>query len=249
MTTRVDDIRALRMKESTGWFPAGATFGKALLTLSDGAFKLFAYLCLAADRRTGRFETTQRELARVLGKSRRIIGSYVAELDRNQICHVRQGANQFARTLFEITDEYWPYEKCNDTSAPTSEKIRFLQAVRETLLSIACGPGKFTGSDERTAGRMESDGVPLVVVQDAIFLGACRKYVSWLNGGSAEPIGTLRYFEPIVAELREQQLSDGYREHLRIQSTHYGERWRLAKASDDALREGYPDMASIEIVR
>ena len=249
MATQVDDIRPPRLKRSTGWFAAGETFGQALLTLSDGAFKLFVYICLAADRRTGRFETTQRELARALGKSRRIIGSYVTELDRNRICHVRQGANQFARTLFEITDEYWPYEKRDDTSPPTPEKTRFLQAVRETLLSIACGPGKFTGSDARTASQMQADGVPLAVVQDAILLGACRKYASWLNGGSAKPIGTLRYFEPIVAELRQQQLPDGYREHLQIQSTRYGERWTLAKVSDGAPTGGYLDKGGPENVR
>src|SRR2546427_10344233 len=55
------------LKEPTGWFAAGRSFRQALTLLSDGAFKLFAYICLEADRRTGRFETTQRELAQALG--------------------------------------------------------------------------------------------------------------------------------------------------------------------------------------
>jgi hypothetical protein len=243
-----DDVRP-KLKESTGWFAAGATFRRAMLALSDGAFKLFAYVCLEADRRTGRFETTQRELARALGKSRRIIGSYVAELDRKGTCQIRPGANQFARTLFEIADEYWPYERHHTVRAGTPDTTRFVQAIRETFLSIACGPGKFTAADARTASQMETDGVPLSVVQDAILLGACRKYISWLNGGPAEPIGSLRYFEPIVAELRQQQLPPDYREHLRIQSARYGTRWALAQGGNGRLAGGYPDKGGSEIVR
>lgn len=239
------------LKEPSGWFAAGRSLRQALTLLSDGAFKLFAYLCLEADRRTGRFETTQRELAQALGKSRRAIGSYVAELDRNKICHVRQGANQFARTLFEIADEYWPYESHAADSSASREMTTYVRAVRETFLSIACGSGKFTGSDVRTASQMHVDGVPLSTVEDAILLGACRKYISWLNGASDEPIGSLRYFEAIVAELRQQQVSADYREHLRTQCTRYGARWKLAKAGNGTLPGGYPvsDMASTEIVR
>jgi len=236
------------LKEPTGWFAAGRSFRQALTLLSDGAFKLFAYICLEADRRTGRFETTQRELAQALGKSRRIIASYVAQLSDKGVCRVRPGANQFARTLFEVADEYWPYERhVPDSSAAKTET--YVQAVRETFLSIACGPGKFTVSDARTASHMQADGVPLSVVQDAILLGACRKYVSWLNGGSAEPIGSLAYFEAIVAELRQQRLPADYREHLRAQSARYGARWKLARAGNGTVQGGCPDMGSTEIVR
>jgi hypothetical protein len=45
----------LSLKQTTGWFPAGDAFRKALAMLSDGAFKLFAYLCLETDKRTGTY--------------------------------------------------------------------------------------------------------------------------------------------------------------------------------------------------
>jgi hypothetical protein len=57
----------LSLKQTTGWFPAGDAFRKALAILSDGAFKLFAYLCLEARHR--RFQTTHKELAFAMGKS------------------------------------------------------------------------------------------------------------------------------------------------------------------------------------
>lgn len=40
----------LRLKEPTGWFAAGSGFQRAITELSDGAFKLFAYLCLLLRR-------------------------------------------------------------------------------------------------------------------------------------------------------------------------------------------------------
>jgi len=40
----------LSLKESSGWFAAGASFRRALTVLSDGAFRLFALICLEADR-------------------------------------------------------------------------------------------------------------------------------------------------------------------------------------------------------
>jgi hypothetical protein len=44
----------LMIKQSTGWFAAGWAFGNAMTALSDAAFKVFAWLCLNADRRNGR---------------------------------------------------------------------------------------------------------------------------------------------------------------------------------------------------
>jgi hypothetical protein len=251
MTIQVIDNR-VKLKEPTGWFAAGATFRRALLTLSDGAFKLFAYICVETDRQTGRFETTQRELARVLGKSRRSVGSYSTELETNGICRIHTGANQFARTVFEITEEYWPYQSRVSDPLPAAQETTYVQAVRKMFLSIACTSSKFTNSDARVASQMQIDGVPLSVVQDAILLGACRKYIAWLNRSSAEPIvpiGSLRYFTPIVAELCRRPLPLGYREHLQIHNARYGSRWKTATGSNSAPYGGYPDMASTEIVQ
>ena len=36
----------MSLKETTGWFAAGNAFRKALGLLSDGAFRLFAHICL-----------------------------------------------------------------------------------------------------------------------------------------------------------------------------------------------------------
>ena len=97
--------RTLQLKQQGGWFAAGDGFRRAVGLLSDGAFKLFAWLCMEADRHTGRLESTHIGLARAVGKSKRAIGIYVAELERKGVCRVQTGTNQYARTCFEMCDE------------------------------------------------------------------------------------------------------------------------------------------------
>src|SRR4029434_9449392 len=65
---------------------------------------------------TGQHQATQMELAVGLGKSRRIIGSYIAELQERGICKVQLARNQYERIILKICDDYCPYER-NERSA------------------------------------------------------------------------------------------------------------------------------------
>lgn len=215
----------LRLKEPIGWWAAGESFRNALTALSDGGFKLFAYLCLQADRRTGRFQATQRELAAALGKSRRILGTYVAELQAKAICNVRAGKNQFAPTIFEISDAYWPYHRSAEASPPAEEKT-YVTSVREWFLGLGCAKEQFGAADVETARTLQHRGIALAVVQDALLVGACRKWTSWLNGAAPEPIGSLRYFEPLIAELLEQPFPPGYSSYLRRKNEQFAQTWK-----------------------
>ena len=47
----------MKLKHAHGWFAAGPEMARAMALLSDGAFKLFVYLCLQADRETGRMSS------------------------------------------------------------------------------------------------------------------------------------------------------------------------------------------------
>jgi len=44
----------LQLKQPTGWFAAGREIAEALTLLPDPAFRLYLYICLNADRHTGR---------------------------------------------------------------------------------------------------------------------------------------------------------------------------------------------------
>jgi hypothetical protein len=204
----------LSLKETTGWFAAGNAFRKALMLLSDGAFRLFAHICLEADRKTGRFQATHKELATALGKSKRAIGTYVAELVSKGVCLLKTGKNQFAATAFEITDTYWPYRRA-DNGPESAEQQVYVNSIRENFLRIGCTSGHFGASDMVSALKMYQRGIPLTVIEDAILMGACRKYSSWLEGQALEPIQSFSYFLSLIEEIQEKPFPPGYSENLR----------------------------------
>ena len=240
---------SLRLKEPCGWFAAGASFRKALRILSDGAFKLFAHVCLEANRRTGRLEITQVELAKAIDKSRRIVGKYVKELERKEVCTVRSGRNQHARTCFEIRENYWPYRRTQEaasTDVPLAD--RYVNAIKNRFLAIGCTVGKFSARDVELAQDLQRRGIPLETVQDALLMGAVRKYASWFNGGSLQPIGSLAYFAALIAETQDRPFPEGYREYLEVKVVKFAREWaeKSAKARENG---GCLGMATARIVQ
>ncbi|MBP1598663.1 MAG: hypothetical protein H6Q05_4040 [Acidobacteria bacterium] len=215
----------LVLKETAGgWFAAGSACRKAASLLSDGAFKLFFHICLEADRRTGSFRASYKELAAALGKSKRAIGIYVAELERKAICRVHQGTNQFAATTFTISDSYWPYH-CPDIPPASPHETAYVNAVREWFLSLGCVSGKFGAADQEIVRQMHRRSIPLAVIENAMLLGACRKYSSWLQGQALEPILSVRYFESLIAEIQKESLPPGYSGYLRKKIRQLTDMW------------------------
>jgi hypothetical protein len=239
----------LSLKEPTGWFAASDSFRKALSLLSDGPFRLFAYLCLEADRRSGRFRATHKELAAALGKSKRAIGAYVAELETKRTCRVVAGKNQFAKTMFEICDEYWPYHRTG-CAIETPEQEAYVEFVRDLFLSLGCGSGKFGAAEVAASKGLQKRGIPLAVIEEAMLMGACRKYTSWFEGRALEPIRGLSYFEPLIAEIQEKPFPPGYSAYLRMKVRQFAEHWKQsAKPGRTPPGGGYPGMPSLQIVQ
>jgi hypothetical protein len=236
----------LSLKQTTGWFPAGDTFRKALAILSDGAFKLFAYLCLEADRRTSRFQATHKELALAMGKSKRAVGSYIAELEARGICNVRPGKNQFAHTTFEISDSYWPYRRSDPCTEPPEQKA-YVESVRACFLSLGCGSGKFGAADAADARDLQRRGIPMAVTEAAMLMGACRKYSSWFEGNALEPIQSLRYFDQLIAEIQKEPLPSGYPAYLREKIKKLAALWdENVKSSSQARKDQPPSRETIQ---
>ena len=222
--TSLSTSERLSLKESTGWFAAGNSFRKALAMLSDGAFRLFAHICLEANRRTGRFQVTHKELATALGKSKRAIGTYIAELESKGVCLLKPGKNQFAATVFEIADLYWPYHRVSNDSESLEQKA-YVKSIRECFLSLGCTNGSFGAADVAAVDELYRRGIPLAVIEDAMLMGACRKYSSWFEGQSLEPIQSFSYFSSLIAEIQGKPLPPGYAAHLRRKVMQLAEAW------------------------
>lgn len=219
----------LALKRPCGFFAAGRELDEALTLLSDGAFKLFVHLCLHAERGSGRLRFRLADLARRLGKSPRSITSYLAELQRQNVCTVQAAVNQHHAGVIEIRDRFWPYHKPAETVLDA--QTGYVDRIRKLFLRRACVAGAFTAADERLAAEWRQCGVPLEQVERAYLLGCARKYVALLNNPGAPLISSLRYFTALLEEVSESPASPGYWQHLARQVEQLERRWNILPAA------------------
>jgi hypothetical protein len=207
----------LVLKLSTGWFAAGWSFAEAITTLSDPAFKLFAWLCLNADRHTGRMRIALPEMAQALSKSESQIQTARDELVERGFC--RRGMD----LEWEIVDRYWPYERQPSQAGPE----QYVAQVRKLLSEPACVRCRFTAADEKMAHDLYQRGVSLLQVARAIWLGCARKYATLLsNQAAAMPIGSLRYFAAVIDEVVSQSnTSDAYWSYVQRKAATLEQEW------------------------
>jgi chromosome segregation and condensation protein ScpB len=207
----------LVLKQSTGWFAAGWAFAEAMTTLSDAAFKLFAWLCLNADRHTGRIRIRVAEMAQALDKSEEDIETARDELVKQDVC--RRGMD----LELEIADRYWPYEKQPRESGADA----YVTQVRKLLAEPACIRCRFSAADEKLARDLHRRGVSLAQVEHAIRLGCARKYATLLsNPAVVIPIASLSYFTAVIDEvIHESNTSDTYWAYIRRKAITLEREW------------------------
>ena len=215
----------LILKEPAGWFAAGRELAQALTLLSDGAFKLYVYTCLRANRHTGCLGATLNELARALEKAPEVIATDLAELEDRAVCCVTRDEN--SNPVLGICDRFWPYQKQPPTPDRTPE-AEFVQKVRSLFLAPACVQASFAAADEKIATDLHRRGVSLEQVRRAILLGCARKYVAMINAGVRAPITSLQYFSAIIEEVADSSIPESYWEPLRHKVARMEQQWQQA---------------------
>lgn len=213
----------MEIKHSS-WFAAGPEVQQALLSLSDGAFRLYFYLCLNASRRTGRVSISYADLAHTLTRSRRSISSHFDELRRQGICVIQPAVNQHHCTEVEIADEYWPYTKENSSIRP-SKGEEYLARIKSFLLARACIRSAYTAADQKYALDLLARDVALDQIERAIALGCCRRYISLLNGTASDPIFSLLYFRDVIEEVCDPEIPSGYWDYVMPELLHLEKKW------------------------
>jgi hypothetical protein len=206
----------LVLKQSTGWFAAGWAFGDAMELLSDRAFKLFVWVCLNADRQTGRLPVS------ALERSVCNVEAALAELVERGVCTRGNGE-------IEVADRYWPYEKQRPPGAGPQE---FVAGVRKLLAAPACVRCRFTPADEKLARGLHARGVTLPQVERAIWLGCMRKYATLLNHAAAPsmPIASLQYFAAVIDEVVSQPSTpESYWAYVHRQFRMLEQRWLASR--------------------
>lgn len=214
----------LILKQPTGWFAAGREFAQALTLLSDGAFKLYVYICLTANRRTGCLRATVGELARATTRAPTAIDMDVEELEQRGVCCVRR--DQSPQLTLEIRDRFWPYQRQQPPGRSGAE-VEFLDKVRRLFLAPPCVQASFSAADEKLALDLYRRGISMEQITRAILLGCARKYVAMLNAGTRTPITSLQYFADIVEEVKESAIPESYWEPLRSKTARMEQQWQM----------------------
>ena len=236
----------VRLKRgSRGWFAAGPGFERALGRLSDAAFKVFAQVCLRAERANGCLEFERDGLARELGKSRSTLGRCLRELAAKGVCELEEAPNQHRRSRLRVRPEYWPYEVREEPAgqepeSPGPHGTAYLAEVRRMFCEPACVQGRFGPADERLAADWHRRGVPLETVRRAILLGSVRKSMSLLDRPDGEPVRSLRYFASLLAEVRTESFPDSYWQHLEFNRRRCERLWQQGPAA--AAGSARPDL-------
>lgn len=217
------EIELMRVKHSS-WFAAGPEVGQALMLLSDGAFRLYFYLCLQANRDTGSLTISYSDLARGLARSRRSIVTYLGELRRHGVCQVHSAVNQHQDNELEICDEFWPYSKVESGMKYQENETYFFQ-IKSLLAVRACVRCAFTAPDQKFAASLLARDVSLEQIERAIVLGCSRKYLSLLNGTDSGLIVSFVYFHDLIEEAGDQETPADYWAFLSLQVKRYEDRW------------------------
>lgn len=69
--------------------------------------------------------------------------------------------------------------------------------------------------DQSTARRLYQQGVPLPLAEGALLLASLRRWIRHSDRPPLPPIRSLAYFQPVITELQQQPLPDGYLDYLR----------------------------------
>jgi hypothetical protein len=213
-----------KLKHPSGWFAAGKEVSRALAVLSDGAFRLFIFFCLNADRRTGELKITHGSLAKAVGRSRRSIIIYMGELQRQKVCRIQTATNQHASGQIEICDAFWPYEKAPKAEAP-QDRASYIAHIRRLMEGRRCVASSFAPADESLANVLFHRGVPIQQIDRGFLLGCARKYATLLNSQSNAVIVTFSYFQNVIEEAGELQMSEDYWRYLQLRIDKMERQW------------------------
>jgi hypothetical protein len=178
---------------------------------------------------TGSLEISQSDLSRALNKARGTIRANLKTLEQAEVCRMKFPRDPRGRGWIQIMDGYWPYEREENCKADDAELCSYLDQIRKILADRACIRTPFSTTDELLAREWYKQGVTIEHIELAVLMGCARKYVSWRNGAPRTPIGSLAYFQPILAEATDQSTPADYWEFTRHRIERMEKLWVSAK--------------------
>ena len=91
----------------------------------------------------------------------------------------------------------------------------WVDAVLLLYVGLPETPLRASPHDRMVAQRLQRQGVSLSLVEAALLLGSLRRLFRPADLPPLSPIRSLAYFQPVITELQQQPLPDGYLGYLR----------------------------------
>jgi hypothetical protein len=99
---------------------------------------------------------------------------------------------------------------------PASNPALYTSAVLTLFVDLPDTPLRASLQDQRLAQRLFETGVPLSLVETALLLGSLRRLCRPSDARPLSRIHSLAYFQPVIEELQEHPVRDGYLDYLRL---------------------------------
>ena len=102
---------------------------------------------------------------------------------------------------------------------PASSPVSYVIAVLNLYGELPDTPARTNPHDQRQARTWFDRGVPLPVVEAALLLASLRR----IRPPGAPPLPRIRslaYFQPVIEELLENPVPEGYVQYLRVKLRH-----------------------------
>jgi hypothetical protein len=99
---------------------------------------------------------------------------------------------------------------------PASNSALYTTVVLTLYVDLPDTPLRASTQDQRLALRLFETGVPLPRVETALLLASLRRLCRPSDVPPLPRIRSLAYFQPVIEELREHPVPDGYLEYLRL---------------------------------
>jgi hypothetical protein len=91
----------------------------------------------------------------------------------------------------------------------------YLEFVINSYIKLPDTPVKPSQCDRITASSFLAQGIPVHTVEAALLLASVRRLARPDDAAPLPPVRSLAYFEPVVREIIDAPLPDGYIDYLR----------------------------------
>jgi hypothetical protein len=94
--------------------------------------------------------------------------------------------------------------------------VAFVASVLNLYLDLPDTPLRYNSADQAFARRLQEEQISLPVIEAALLLASLRRLLRPQDLPPLPRIRSLAYFQPVIAELLQQSVTESYLQYLRL---------------------------------